>query len=188
LPSGSNASYHTAKSALTYVVVADKTLPIIPTQLATSESAEYQKWMYESARTTPISHFPNLKDRKSTGFQQYKDGLPPGTSSAFFDEVGCFKWTGKQLPSGRFPSWNLCSGLFYLSAGPSFTSGTYPHHYETDFVLDGEFHYHGVSSQKVVAKPGDLVHNPRQSDVRIETPDFGKFLTVSLSVVDDFWR
>jgi len=188
LPRGSNVTYYTPKSATTYVVIADKVLPIVPTQLRILQPVEDQKQVYESARTTPISYFPNVKDRKSKRFQEYSEELPRSSSSAFFDEVGCFKWTGKQLPSGMFPSWNMCAGIFYLKAGPSFTSSEYPHHYEIDLMLDGELRYHGLSGKDIAVKPGDLVHNPRQSNVNIAAPDFGKFLTISLSDVDDFWR
>jgi ethanolamine utilization protein EutQ (cupin superfamily) len=181
LPYGSKVTYSTPKSALTYVVVANKEPPILPTQVSA--------WMDESARATKISHFSNIRDRKSERFQEYsKEQLASGASSAFFDEIGCFKWTGEKLPSGKFPSWNLCGGIFYLKAGPPFTSYTYNHHYEVDFVLDGEFHYKAATSEAVVVKEGDLVHNPRKSDIHIGTPDFGKFLTISLSDVDDFWR
>jgi ethanolamine utilization protein EutQ (cupin superfamily) len=188
LPHGSQVTYYTPKSATTYVVIADKVLPITPTQLGTLQPVDYQKQVDESARNTPISHFPNLKDRKSKRFQEYSNGLSPETSSAFFDEVGCFKWTGKELPSGKFPSWNMCAGIFYLKAGPPFTSYKYEHHYQIDLMLDGELHYDGQSGQDIALKQGDLVHNPRQSDWDIKAPDFGKFLTVSLSDVDDFWR
>jgi len=178
LPPGSQVTYDTPKSATTYVVIADKAL----------QPVEHQKQVHESARKTKISYFPDVKDRKSKRFQEYSDKLTPGTSSAFFDEVGCFKWTGKQLPSGKFPSWNMCCGIFYLKAGPSFTSGKYVHHYEIDLMLDGELHYHGLNGHDLAVKEGDLVRNPRQSDVHIEAPDFGKFITISLSDVDDFWR
>lgn len=192
LPRGSNVTYYTARSAATYVVVADKALPIAPTQLRSLQPMEHQKQVQKSARTTPISYFPNVKNRKAKRFQEYKDGLSPGTSSAFFDEVGCFKWTGKQLPSGKFPSWNMCAGIFYLKAGPSFTSYQYDHHYEIDFMLEGELHYRGLTGQdvgqNVVVKRGDLVHNPRLGDISVDAPNFGKFLTISLSDVDDFWR
>jgi ethanolamine utilization protein EutQ (cupin superfamily) len=173
LPSGSRVTYFTPRSASTYVVIADKALPSSPT---------------ESVRATPISHFPNLKDRKNKRFQEYREGLAPKASSAFFDEVGCFKWTGNKLPSGKFPTWNMCAGIFYLKAGPPFTSYAYAHHYEIDFMLDGELHYHGQRGQRYALKQGGLVHNPRQSNWAITAPDFGKFLTVSLSDVDDFWR
>jgi ethanolamine utilization protein EutQ (cupin superfamily) len=188
LPYGSKVTYFTPKSALTYVVVANKEPPILPTQLS-ALSAKYKAWMDESARATTISHFSNIRDRKSERFQEYsKEQLSSGASSAFFDEIGCFKWTGEKLPSGKFPSWNLCGGIFYLKAGPPFTSYTYNHHYEVDFVLDGEFHYKAPTSQALVVTQGDLVHNPRKNDIHIGTPDFGKFLTISLSDVDDFWR
>jgi ethanolamine utilization protein EutQ (cupin superfamily) len=188
LPYGSNVTYHTPKSALTYVVVADHAPPIAPDVLKALKPETYGKQVYEKAQSTAISHFPNVRARKNERFQAYSKGLPSGTSSAFFDEVGCFKFTGKKLPSGKFPSWNFCCGIFYLAAGPAFTSSQYPHHYEVDFVLDGEFQYKAASNTQFYVKKGDFVHNPRNDNVRIETSDKAKFLSISLSDVDDFWR
>jgi uncharacterized cupin superfamily protein len=180
---GSNVTYYTPQSALLYVVSVDKADPI-----SSSIPSSYQKWMYDNARNTYVSHFPNVKDRANKKFQEYSSNLSPGTTSAFFDEVGCFKFKGHELPSGSSPSWNFCCGTYYLGAGPAFTSGTYNHHYEIDFLLAGELRFREANGQQHVVKTGDLVHNPRHMDATIETPTSGKFLTVSLSDVDDFWR
>jgi ethanolamine utilization protein EutQ (cupin superfamily) len=188
LPYGSQVTYYTPKVASTYAVVVDKLSPILESQFSSLEPATYKNWVNESARTTQISYFPNMKDRKASSFEAYAKELSPSTSSAFFDELGCFKWNGTELPSGMKPSWNLCCGVFYLKAGPSFTSGKYKHHYEIDLVLNGELQYHLSSGQVHIVKQGGLVHNPRQGDVTIDTPDFGKFLTISLSDADDFYR
>jgi ethanolamine utilization protein EutQ (cupin superfamily) len=183
IPYGSNVTYHTPQSALLYVVSVDKARPISP-----STPLSYQKWMYDSARNNSVSHFPNVKDRGNKRFEEYSSKLSPGTSSAFFDEVGCFKFKGRELVPGSSPSWNFCCGAYYLAAGPAFTSGAYKHHYEIDLLLAGELQFREANGQHYLAKTGDLVHNPRHVDATIETPTFGKFLTVSLSDVDDFWR
>jgi quercetin dioxygenase-like cupin family protein len=183
IPYGSNVTYHTPKSAILYVASVDKAHPISP-----STPLAYQKWMYDLAHNTSVSHFSNVKDRASKKYQEYSSTLSPGTSSAFFDEVGCFKFKGRKSAQGLRPSWNFCCGTFYLAAGPGFTSGVYPHHYEIDFLLAGELQFGKAHGQQHVVKTGDLVHNPRHVDATIEAPNFGKFLTVSLSDVDDFWR
>jgi uncharacterized cupin superfamily protein len=183
IPYGSNVTYHTPQSALLYVGSVDKARHISP-----STPQGYQKWMYDSARKTSVSHFPDVKDRAIERYQEYSSKLSPSTSSAFFDEVGCFKFKGHELPSGSSPSWNFCCGTFYLTSGPGFTSGAYPHHYEIDFLLAGELQVREADGQQHPVKTGDLVHNPRNEATTIETPTSGKFLTFSLSNVDDFWR
>merc|ERR1712224_598808 len=182
IPYGSNVTYHTPQSALLYVASVDKARSISPGMPRT-----YPKGMYDIARSTAVSHFPNVKDRANKRYEEYSSKLSPGTSSAFFDEVGCFRFKGRELVSGSSPSWNFCCGTYYLAAGAAFTSGAYPHHYEIDFLLAGEMQFH-TDGQRYLVKTGDLVHNPRHVDASIETPNFGKFLTVSLSDVDDFWR
>jgi len=183
MPYGSNVTMYTPRYAKIYMVSVDKTPLISP-----SMPSAYLEWMYDSALATPISHYPNLKDRKDQRFQEYASKLSAGTTSAYFDELGCFKFQGQELPTGLRPSWVFCCGVFHLAAGPAFTSGVYKHHYEIDYLLSGSLRFREGNGQEHLLTTGDLVHNPRHLDVAIDTPTSGKFLTVSLSDVDDFWR
>lgn len=178
---GSNVTYYTPTRALTWVSIANEALPIVPSQLLTYSDA-YQEWVYHSAHTTAVSHFPQIKDRGNKEADAYWNGLSPGESLAFFDEIGCFKFNGTKS------AWNFCCGVFYLKAGPPFISRTYKHHEEIDFIIDGEFQLQDANGQNLLVKQGDLVHNPRRMDVRIETLGFSKWLATSMSDVDDFWR
>jgi len=195
LPYGSNVSFATSQKALVYTAIANERAPIVPNEVPTLQPEAYRKWVDDSAGGTPISHFPQLKDRSNKAFDAYVKKIPAGESSAYFDMMpGCFKWNATELPwinknrNLRLPTWNFCCGVFRLKEGPSFTSGKYNHHDEIDFILDGEFHYEDAEGGKFVVKEGDLVHNPRRMDVHIDTPESGGFLSISMSNVDDFWR
>jgi len=182
---GSNVTCHAPGSAHVYTAYVDKTSPI-----SASTPSAYEEWMYDSARTTAISHFPDLKNRGNARYQEYKSTLPTGTTTASFDEAGCFKFSAGQS-SGSPIHWNFCSGIFDLSSGPAFTSGEYAHHYEIDFLLDGkmDLNYEAAGeAQSATLLTGDLMHNPREMNLHIDTPTTVKFLTVSLSNVDDFYR
>merc|ERR1712217_333721 len=76
IPYGSNVTYSTPQSALLYIVSVDKARPISP-----STPLAYEKWMYESASSTSVSHFPNVKDRGNKRLQNYRSKLSPGTNS-----------------------------------------------------------------------------------------------------------
>jgi len=189
LPYGSNVTQYAPEKAITYVSIADKMPPILPEQFATLQPEAFRKWVNESARTTQIKHFTQIRQMEKKVFGDI-DHL-------YFSAIGCWKWNTKQLQANawikhnhslRSPNWNFCSGVFHLLAGPpSFTSYTYKNHEELDFVIDGEFHVTDGNGHKLILKQGDLVHNPRHKDVLYQTPSSGAFLSTSLSPVDDFF-
>lgn len=189
LPYGSNVTLYTPEKAITYVSIADQMPPILPEQVPTLQPDAYRTWVKESASTTQIKHFTQIKQMQEKVFGD--------VDHLYFSAIGCWKWNAKQLRANawvkhnhslRSPNWNFCSGVFHLLAGPpSFTSYTYKNHEELDFIIDGEFHVTDGDGEKLVLKRGDLVHNPRHKDVLYQTPRSGAFLSTSLSPVDDFF-
>jgi len=179
---GSNVTQYTPQSAVTYVSIADEAPSLQPGELATLQPEAYRKWVGESARTTRVVHFPQIKDKRDRVF---------GDQHIFFDGLGCWKYNSSRLISNdrtRSPTWNFCCGIFHLTAGPpAFTSSTYKNHEELDFIIGGEFNAKDATGQMFPLKKGDLVHNPRHMNVEYTTPTSGTFLSTSLSPVDDFF-
>jgi uncharacterized cupin superfamily protein len=185
---GSNVTHDTSAGALTYVSIADVAHPLLPEHVATLQPEEYRKWVVESARATQATHIPQILGKHDKVF---------GDSHIYFNALGCWKWNSERLPSNawtktyksaRSPTWNFCSGIFHLTAGPpAFTSGKYNNHEELDFIINGEFRAKATDGQEFAVKQGDLVHNPRHMNVQYETPTSGAFLSTSLSPVDDFF-